>query len=200
MRCFSVISGPTWVAGSSGNPTPISETMPTMPSTTSSYRDRGASTRVWLTQPWPAFISPENTSIGSAAARSASSSTMAADLPPSSSVTFLRFFAAISAISLPTAVLPVKLNTSTSGLLVSARPVSAPPGTTDSTPSGTPASANTSARMKLDSGVSAAGLSTTVQPARNAGPILLSARNSGTFQAAMAATTPAGSRVTSVWP
>ena len=49
-------------------------------------------------------------------------------------------------------------------------------------------------------GVSAAGLSTTVQPASNAGPSLLAARNSGTFHATIAPTTPTGSRVTSVWP
>ena len=85
---------------------------------------------------------------------------MAADLPPSSSVHALSFSAASLPISLPTAELPVKVNLSSSGLAVSARPVSGPPGTTDSTPSGRPASANTSASALVDSGVSAAGLST----------------------------------------
>ena len=70
-----------------------------------------------------------------------------------------------------------------------------PPGTTDSTPSGRPASANTSAKAFVVSGVSAAGLSTTVQPASSAGPSLLTARNSGTFHATIAPTTPIGSRM-----
>ena len=94
----------------------------------------------------------------------------------------------------------MKVSLSTSGLAVSARPVSGPPGTTDSTPSGRPASANTSASALALSGVSAAGLSTTVHPASSAGPSLLHARNSGTFQATTAPTTPTGSRTTSVWP
>jgi hypothetical protein len=41
---------------------------------------------------------------------------MAADLPPSSSVHGLSFSAAILAISLPTAELPVNVNLSSSGL------------------------------------------------------------------------------------
>ena len=125
---------------------------------------------------------------------------MAADLPPSSSEHGLRFSAAILAISLPTAELPVNVNLSISGLAVSARPVSGPPGTTDSTPSGRPASANISAIANSDSGVSAAGFTTMVQPAIRAGPSLLAARKNGTFHAVTAATTPIGSRSTMVWP
>ena len=87
-----------------------------------------------------------------------------------------------------------------SRLDVSAWPVSIPPGTTESTPSGRPASANTSAKAFVVSGVSAAGLSTTVQPASSAGPSLLTARNSGTFHATIAPTTPIGSRWTMVCP
>ena len=156
--------------------------------------------RVWPTQAWPQFIRPENTSIGSVESRSASSRMMAADLPPSSSVHGLSFSAAILAISLPTALDPVKVNLSISGLAVSARPVSGPPGTTDSTPSGSPASAKISAIANNDSGVSAAGLTTMVQPASSAGPSLLAARKNGTFHAVTAATTPIGSRTTIVWP
>src|SRR5258707_1141481 len=90
---------------------------------------------------------------------------IAADLPPSSSVHALSLSAAILATSLPTTELPVKVYLSISGLAVSARPVPGPPGTIDSTPSGRPASANISAIANTESGVSAAGLSTTVQPA-----------------------------------
>src|SRR4029078_7311995 len=89
-----------------------------------------------------------------------------------------------------------KVNLSTSELAVSARPVSGPPGTIESTPSGSPASANISAIANTDSGVSLAGLSTTVQPAIRAGPSLLAARKNGTFHAVTAPTTPLGSCAT----
>ena len=72
--------------------------------------------------------------------------------------------------------------------------MSAQPGTTESTPSGRPASVKISASALVVRGVSAAGLSTTVHPAKSAGPSLLIARNSGTFQATIAPTTPIGSR------
>ena len=151
-------------------------------------------------RPDPQFISPENTSIGSVESRSASSRMIAADLPPSSSEHGLSFSAAILPISLPTALLPVNVNLSISGLAVSARPVSGPPGTTESTPSGRPASAKISAIANSDSGVSAAGFTTIVQPATSAGPSLLAARKNGTFHAVTAATTPIGSRSTIVSP
>ena len=156
--------------------------------------------RVWATQAWPVFMIPENTNMGTEAARSTSSSRMAADFPPSSRVHGLSISAARLPISLPTAELPVKEKMSMSGLEVSACPVSIPPGTIDSTPSGKPASANTSAKAFALSGVSAAGLSTTVQPASSAGPSLLIAKNSGTFHATIAPTTPSGSRWTMVCP
>ena len=156
--------------------------------------------RVWPTQACPEFIRPEKISIGSVESRSASSRMIAADLPPSSSVHGLSFSAAILPISLPTALDPVKVNLSSAGLSVNARPVSTPPGTTESTPSGRPASANTSAIRLVVSGVSAAGLSTMVQPASRAGPSLLAARKNGTFQATTAPTTPMGSLSTRVWP
>jgi len=156
--------------------------------------------RVWPTQACPVFMIPENTIIGTAAARSTSSRMMAADFPPSSRVHGLSISAARLPISLPTPELPVKVNRSTSRLDVNACPVSIPPGTTDRTPSGRPASAKTSAKAFAVNGVSAAGLSTTVQPASSAGPSLLIARKSGTFHATIAPTTPMGSRCTIVWP
>ena len=197
---MALISGPITAPGSSGRPTGIAATAAATFSTISSYRDCGAKMRVCATQACPEFISPANNSIGSEASRSASSRMIAADLPPSSSVHGLSLSAASLPTSLPTAELPVKVYLSTFGLAVSARPVSGPPGTTDSTPSGSPAAAKASAMALTVSGVSAAGFSTTVQPASRAGPSLLQARNIGTFQAATAPTTPIGSRSTRVWP
>ena len=56
------------------------------------------------------------------------------------------------------------------------------PGTTFTTPSGTPASASTSATASAVSGVSVAGLSTTAHPAASAGAILRVAIAAGKFQ------------------
>ena len=145
-RCFAEISDPICAPGSDGGPTGSEAAKLPTASTISSYRERGARMRVCATQACPLFMTPENTSIGTEAARSTSSSRMAADLPPSSRVHGLSISAARLPISLPTAELPVNEKMSMSGLDVSACPVSIPPGTIDSTPSGRPASANTSAK------------------------------------------------------
>ena len=61
----------------------------------------------------------------------------------------------------------------TSGLAVSSPPISGPaPVTTLNTPGGRPARAASSASASAENGVSSAGLTTTVQPAASAGPIL----------------------------
>ena len=66
---------------------------------------------------------------------------MLADLPPSSSRTFLTVPAARAATRRPTSVEPVKATLSTSGAVTSGSPASGPnPGRTLTTPSGTPAS------------------------------------------------------------
>ena len=157
--------------------------------------------RVCPTQAWPLFISPENTSIGSVESRSASSRMIAADFPPSSSEHGLSFSAAILAISLPTADDPVNVNLSSSGLAVSARPVSGPPGTIDSTPSGRPASANDLGhREHATAGSRRPASARRCSPPAAPGPSLLAARKNGTFHAVTAPTTPIGSRTTMVWP
>src|SRR5207253_8073353 len=65
-------------------------------------------------------------------------------------------------------------------------------GTTLTTPGGTPASSNTEAMASAVSGVSLAGLSTTVQPAASAGPILRVAIAAGKFQGVIRTLTPTG--------
>ena len=117
-----------------------------------------------------------------AVSRSASLNTMLGDLPPSSSETFFRLPAAAWTISLPTSVDPVKATLSTSGCAAKAAPAVSPyPGTMLTTPSGKPASANSSPRRKAESGVCSAGLSTTVQPDASAGPSFHAAISSGKF-------------------
>ena len=72
--------------------------------------------------------------------------------------------------------------------------VSPKPGTTWSTPSGTPASAASSARRSAVSGDCSAGFSTTLFPVASAGPTFQLAIRSGKFQGTTAPTTPSGSR------
>src|SRR5581483_8054618 len=96
-----------------------------------------------------------------AASRSASANTMLGVLPPSSSVTGLRSVAVRRWMSWPTAVDPVKVILWTPGCSTMAIPVSPAPGTTLTTPGGTPASSISSASQRVDSGASSDGLSTT---------------------------------------
>ena len=91
-------------------------------------------------------------------------------LPPSSSDTRLSVPAASRWMSLPTAVEPVKAILSTSGCATSAAPAVSPkPGTTFSTPAGSPASAQARASSSAVSGVCSAGLRTMVFPHASAG-------------------------------
>ncbi len=66
------------------------------------------------------------------------------------------------------------------------------------TPSGTPARCSRSAIARAVSGVSVAGLRTTVQPAASAGPILRVAIAAGKFHGVMSTETPTGSWVTRI--
>ena len=62
------------------------------------------------------------------------------------------------------------------------------------TPAGAPASASSAASSNAVSGVSCAGLSTTVQPAASAGPILRVAIAAGKFHGVSSSATPTGLR------
>ncbi len=127
--------------------------------------------------------------------RSASANTMFGLFPPSSSETRFTVSAPMAAMRFPTAVEPVNAILSTPGWATSAAPVVAPgPGTTLRTPGGRPTSDATSASRSAVSGVSEAGLSTTVHPAASAGATFQEARFRGKFQGTMAPTTPTGSR------
>ena len=82
------------------------------------------------------------TVILTARTRSASSSTTDADLPPSSSATFLTVSAPTAATRRPARVEPVNDTMSTSGCAASASPTTGPvPWTMLNTPAGSPASA-----------------------------------------------------------
>ena len=130
-----------------------------------------------------------------ARSRSASSSTIRAELPPSSRWARLRCRPAASPTLRPAAVDPVKLRTRTCGSATSAWPTSAAPGSTCRTPSGRPASWNTRARVTPpDTAVRGSGLSTTALPSASAGATERMARISGKLNGAMTPTTPTGRR------
>ncbi|CNG90163.1 Uncharacterised protein [Mycobacterium tuberculosis] len=181
------------VARSAGSPTVSPATAAVSAVTNSSYRLRGNRIRVSAAHSWPLLPITPATNPETVVLSGASGSTMAADLPPSSVLQRRMRAPHAAAIREPTAVEPVKLILSTPGCSVSSSPVAAPPFTTLTTPSGSPASSIASISTPNSSGASGAGLSTTVQPAARAGPSFNAATNSGVFHGTMAPTTPTGS-------
>jgi hypothetical protein len=109
-----------------------------------------------------------------AAARSASSKTTKGALPPSSIETRSSWSAACATSTLPTAVEPVKVSLRSRGsrMIGSLTSPEWVVVTTLSTPPGRPTSSSSAASASIVNGVSCAGLTTIVQPAAMAGPIL----------------------------
>jgi hypothetical protein len=130
----------------------------------------------------------------SAALRSASAKTMNGAFPPSSIEVLTTVSAASLRRILPTSVEPVKdsLRTRSSCTIADTTAPDLLAGTTLTTPSGTPASSRICAIASAVSGVSLAGLSTTVQPAPSAGPILRVAIAAGKFHGVTSTQTPTG--------
>ena len=151
--------------------------------------------RVPAEQIWPLFMYRPNSAVATAASRSTSSKMMWGDLPPSSRVTVFRFDADIWTMSRPVTYSPVKAILSTPGCEASAAPAVGPkPGTTFSTPSGSPASAVRRASSSEVMGVCSAGFKTTVLPQASAGAVFHAAMMRGPFQGVIPPTTPSGSR------
>src|SRR5262249_23448006 len=129
-----------------------------------------------------------------AASMSASSNTMKGALPPSSIAGFTTLSAASCRSLRPTSVEPVKETTRTRGscsIALTTFPDERE-GMTLTTPAGTPASSRIGISASMVSGVSEAGLSTTVQPAASAGPILRVAMAAGKVHGGPSTATPAG--------
>ena len=119
-------------------------------------------------------------------------------LPPSSSDSFLMVGAHCAIRIRPTSVEPVKLRWRTTSLRHSTWPMAAlcVLVSTLITPAGMPARTASSAAARAVSGVSSAGLMTTVQPAAKAGATLRVIIASGKFHGVMAAHTPIGCLMT----
>ncbi len=130
-----------------------------------------------------------------ARSRLASSSTIMGFLPPNSSEQCLKLLAAVVPTVRPTAVEPVSEMALTSGCSVSGPPTCEPnPVTILITPLGTPASDKVRTRLKVESGVSWAGLITQVLPHTMAGRIFHEGIAMGKFHGGIMPQTPMGAR------
>src|SRR5690554_6701340 len=142
------------------------------------------SNRVFKIQPCPA-LEQTKLAAGRTCAKSASSRTIIADLPPSSNKVFLMVFAAFSVTRLPVVVEPVNETTSTRGSDVSTEPMLAfgLEVRTLSTPVGMSGHCEATRPIIVAAqGVLLAALRTTVQPAASAGIIFCKLVCTGAFQ------------------
>ena len=141
-NCSWLTCGPCVVSGSNGSPTFVFFTLLEHLLDELVVDLLSTNSRLPAQQHWPWLKNSAKCDPSAAASRSASAKTMFGLLPPSSSVTRLRFVrAAACMISLPTSVLPVNATLSTSMCSAIAAPAVSPkPGTMLMTPSGKPAS------------------------------------------------------------
>src|ERR1700682_5718818 len=146
--------------GVHGSPTGKPSIMVLSISMPSSYRLRGNRIRLGRMQLWPDITHAIIAAIGMAELKSASSSTICADLPPSSSSVFLTVGAPAARIARPVAVEPGNVIRSTRGSADSAAPTSlALEPTTLKPPAGMSVSSATIRLYSLhDHGVSCAGV------------------------------------------
>ena len=172
-RWAEEISGPRRLAASKGSPGVYVSAAVRASSSTSASLSRGTSIRVSALQVCPELRKHLPTPSGTALARSASARITLADFPPSSSATRLTVPAATSVTRFPARVDPVKETMSTSLCAAMASPTTGPkPVTRLNTPAGRPISSMMSASTKAFRGATSLGLTTTVQPAANAGATL----------------------------
>src|ERR1700685_2407992 len=113
--------------------------------------------------------------------------------PPISRWHFLKSGAHSLLTMRPTSVDPVKLTSLTSLWMINGDPASGPsPNTTFITPRGKPASFKACIKLKVESGVSSAGLMTTVFPVTSAGIAFHDGIAIGKFHGQMRPATPTG--------
>ncbi len=133
-----------------------------------------------MTQPWPPWVQTVQ-AMDSLASKSASSSTMSADLPPNSRKSRFKVGAPFSMIRRPTAVEPVNEMRSTRGSVTrSSATALSDVVTTWNTPGGKSvrSAAKRPSRVAFQ-GVLGAALRITVLPVANAWPILLMDTSNG---------------------
>src|SRR6266849_2301302 len=190
-NCDSLMHGPISVEASSPLPTLSDFTRSTNRSTKSLYKLLWTATRLAAVQRCPLVPKPPQTAPSTAKSRLASSITMMMFFPPISRLQCLNSGAQVCEMTRPTSVEPVKLTTGTSRFPAMVAPTRDPlPLTKFSTPRGTPASVSTCTRLYTDSGVSWAGLITTVFPLISAGMIFHDGIAIGKFHVVISPHTP----------
>jgi hypothetical protein len=200
-RWAAEIIGPISVASSAGSPTTSCSVRAASAATTSSYTDRSTSRRLRAQQSWPALANTEYGIASTAASRSASANTIAADLPPSSSEIRVTFGATRAIRCEPVDESPVNDTLATRGSVTSDSPMPEPgPGSTLTQSAGTPAATRTSPSITAVTGVSDAGFRITGFPHARAGASFQLAISMGKFQGTISPQTPTGTRRTSPRP
>src|SRR5580704_48551 len=150
-------------------------------------------TRLVAVQRWPVVPKPPQSPPSMASSRLASSRTIMGFLPPSSREQCLKLFAAVVPMMRPTADDPVNEMARTSACSVIGAPASGPyPATMLMTPLGRPASVSARTRLKVESGVSCAGLITQVLPQTIAGNSFHDEIAMGKFHGVIMPQTPIG--------
>ena len=151
--------------------------------------------RLVAVQRCPVVPKPPHSPPSMARSRLASSSTIIGFLPPNSSEQCLKLLAALVPTIRPTSVEPVSEIARISGCSVRGVPTAEPkPVTILITPLGTPASARLRTRLKVESGVSCAGLITHVFPQTSAGRSFQDGIAMGKFHGVIMPQTPIGVR------
>src|SRR5688572_22520009 len=200
LSCTWSTIAPSRVLGSSGSPGAMDLPISTIFSSIASFTDSCTTRREAAEHisPWLKKI-PNAAAVAARSTSATSPSTTFGALPPHSSQTrFMLDLPEYSSMRLPVRVEPVKATQSTSMCRASDSPAVAPkPGTTFSTPSGSPASIASSATRSAVNGDFSEGFSTIELPVASAGPSFHDAIRSGKFHGTMAATTPIDSRVMS---
>src|SRR6202051_4439824 len=149
--------------------------------------------RLAQTQVWPMLRYFETIAPSTAASMSASLHTKNGALPPSSSPSFFTPTDACWYRILPTSVDPVKPTKRTAGCSHTTLPTAEEVSVRIlNTPRGTPAFSASATSASVVSGVSLAGLRTTVQPAASAGETLRVIIERGKFHGVIAPQTPIG--------
>src|SRR5699024_2917512 len=170
----SSISGPILTPSSVPRPIPKPVTSSVKRRANSTATERCTMKRFAAVQAWPMLRNFAFSAPSTAASRSASSNTTKGALPPSSIEVRSTPGAAWDRSFRPTSVEPVKesLRSRGSARIGSETVLEELEVTTLTTPSGSPASSSSFTKSSVVSGVSCAGLSTTVQPAASAGAVV----------------------------
>src|SRR6266478_9426585 len=186
--------GPRSVSGSNGLPSLRSLAMRTNAGTNLSLIFSSTYILSEQMQVWPQFQNLAHIAHFNAQGMSASRQTINGAFPPSSKISFGRWFEARSIIVRPASVLPVIVTNPVILFVTSLSPTSDPlPVTTFTTPFGKPASSISLTISIVLRGVLLDGFVTTVFPVISAGASFLATVAEGKFQGVIDATTPIGS-------